>query len=97
MLPKSVKRPRKSPEYHGFDQDDSSGESTNSGPPPNWLQRRQKRRVGDIESLQPSLVQSIIDTAAQIETIPKPYPSPVIREASPTDTRIRPDDNFTID
>ena len=38
----------KNPNYYKFDQDDSC--------PQNWLQPRRNRRVGDIESIQPSVV-----------------------------------------
>ena len=56
------------------------------------MHSRKKRRVGDIESLHPSVAQSIADTAAQVEPIFVTYTSPVIGEVSPTDPRIRPAD-----
>ena len=37
VLPRTTKRTRKSPKYYGYDDDDSSGESTNSFPP-NFVQ-----------------------------------------------------------
>ena len=40
--------------------------------------------------MQPSVVQTFVDTAAQVEPIPKPYPSPAIGEVSPTDPYIQP-------
>ena len=49
------------------------------------MQPRRKRRVVDIESLQPFVVQSIIDAAAQVEPFVNPYPSQIIGELSPTD------------
>ena len=55
ILPKTTERERKSPKYSGFDNDDSSGETTNSLPT-NLTQPRRKRRVGDIESVQPSVL-----------------------------------------
>ena len=45
FLPKTSKRTRKSPKYFGFDNDDSSGESTNFCPP-NLMQPR--KRAGDL-------------------------------------------------
>ena len=68
--PKATKRTRKSPKYYGYDKDDSSGESTNSCPP-NFFQPRKKRRAGDVESVQPSIVQTIVDTASRVEPIEK--------------------------
>ena len=50
VLPRSTKRTRKIPNYYGYENDDSSGESTNSCPP-NFLQPRRKRRAGDVESV----------------------------------------------
>ena len=91
VLPRSLKRTQKSPKYYGYYNEDSSGESTNSCPL-NFLQPRMKRRAGDVESVQPSVIQTIVDAAAQVEPIPNPFPSPVIGEVSPTDPRIRPAD-----
>ena len=91
VLPRSTKRTRKNPKYYGYDNEDSSGESTNSCPP-NFLQPRRKRRSVDVESVQPSVIQTTVDTAAQVEPIPNPFPSPVIGEVSPTDSRIDPAD-----
>ena len=59
---RATKRTRKSPKYYGYDNEDSSGESTNSCPP-NFQQPRRKRRAGDVASVQPSVVQTIVDTA----------------------------------
>ena len=91
---RATKRTRRSPKYYGYDNDDSSGESTNSCPS-NFLQPCRKRRAGDIPSVQPSVVQTIVDTATRVEPIPNPFPSPVIGELSPTDRRIRPADQST--
>ena len=102
ILPKTEhKRPRRSTKYCGCDKDVSSGESTNSCPT-NWTQPRGKRQAGDVESVQPCVVQSIIDTAAQVEPIDNPYTWPAIAKVSPTDPRIRPvdhspDENLFID
>ena len=79
----------------------SSGEPTSSCPP-NWLQAEPKRRAGDIQSIQPSFVQPIIDTTAQVEPIPNPYPLPVIGLVCSTDSGTRPadpsrDDKLVID
>ena len=63
ILPRTTKRVRKNPRYFGFDNDDLSGESTKSCPP-NPTQPRSKRRAGAIESVQPSVVQTIANTAA---------------------------------
>ena len=52
------------------------------------MQPRQKRSVYDVETVQPSVLQTIADTPAQVESIFNPYPSPVIGEVSPTDPRI---------
>ena len=52
LLPRSTKRIRKSPKYYGYENDDSSGDSTNSCPP-NFIQSRRKSRAGDVESVQP--------------------------------------------
>ena len=89
--PRVTKRTRKSPKYYGYDKDDSSGESTNSCPP-HFLQPRSKRWAGDVESVQPSIVQTIVDTASRMEPIDNPFPSPIIRQVSPTDPRIQPAD-----
>ena len=63
-LTRTTKRTRKSPKY-GYDKEDSSGDSTNSCPL-NFAPPRRKRRVGDIESIQPSVVQTIVDTATRV-------------------------------
>ena len=89
VLPRLTKTTRKSPKYYGFGKDDSSGESTNSCLP-NFAPPRRKRRTGDVESLKPSVIQTIVDTAAQVEPMPNAFPSPIIGEVSPTDPRIRP-------
>ena len=94
--PRTTKRTRKSPKYYGYDNDDSSGESTNSCPP-NFLQPRRKRRAGDVESIQPSVIQTIVDTASRVEPIANQFPSPIIGEISPTDPRIRPADHNSSD
>ena len=91
---KRTKRTRKSPKYYGYDKEDSSGEYTNSCPP-NFAPPRRKRRVGDIESIQPSVVQTIVDTASRVEPIENEFPSPIIGQVSPTDPRIRPADHST--
>ena len=52
-------------------------------------QTPQKRRSGDVESSQPSVVQTIATTAAQVEPFNNPYPSPVIGAVSPTDPCVR--------
>ena len=88
IQPKSTKRTRKSPKYYGYDNDDSSGESTNSCSP-NFVQPRKKRRAGDVESVQHSIVQTIVDTASRVEPIENEFPSPIIGQVSPTDPRIR--------
>ena len=93
-LPRSTKRTRKSPKYYGYDKDDSSGDSTNSCPP-NFAPPRRKRRVGDIESIQPSVIQTIVDTATQVEPIRNDFPSPTIGQVSPTDPHVRPADHST--
>ena len=91
---RATKRTRKSPKYYGYDKEDSSGESTNSCPP-NFAPPRRKRRVGDIESIQPSAVQTIVDTATRVEPIENDFPSPIMGQVSPTDPRIRPADHST--
>ena len=63
VLPRSTKRTQKRPKYYGYDNEDSSGESTNSCRP-NFLRPRRKRRAGDVESVQPLVIQTIVDTAA---------------------------------
>ena len=68
ISPKTGKRTRKSTKYFEVEQDDSFGESTNSCPL-NWRQPGQKSTTGDIESMQPSIVQSIVHTEAQFEPI----------------------------
>ena len=87
----ATKRTRKTPKYYGYDNEDSSSESTNSCPP-NFLLPRRKRRAGDIVSVQPSVVQTIMDTATQMEPIPNQFPSPIIGAVSPTDSCIWPAD-----
>ena len=52
---------------------------------PNFAPPRRKRRVGDIESIQPSVVQTIVDTATRVEPIANDFPSPIIGQMSPTD------------
>ena len=89
IQPRTTKRARKSPKYFGFDNDDSSGESSNSFPP-NLTETRRKCRADDTESVQHSVVQTIANTADQVEPIYNLYPSPVIGEVSPTDPLIRP-------
>ena len=79
----------KSPKSYGFGNDNSSGESINSCLP-DFAPPRRKRHTGDVESVQPSDIQTIVDTAAQVELTPNAIPSPVIDEVSPTDPRIRP-------
>ena len=81
---------RKSPKYYQYDNKGSSGESNHSCPP-NFLQSRRKRRAGGVASVQPPVIQTIVDTATRVEPIPNPFPSPIIREVSPTDPRIRPE------
>ena len=94
ILTRATKRTRKSPKFYGYDKEDSSGDSTNSCPP-NIAPPRRKRRVGDIESIQPSVVQTIVDTATRVELIANGFPSPIIGQVSPTDPRIRPADHST--
>ena len=58
--------------------------------------------AGDIESFQPSIIPLIVDTAAQVEPIPNPCPSPIIVTVSPTDPGNRseyhnPNNNFELD
>ena len=93
-LTRSTKRTRKSPKYYGYDKDDSSGDSLNSCPP-NFAPPRRRRRVGDIESIQPSVIQTIVDTATRVEPIHNDFPSPIIGQVSPMDPRIRPADHST--
>ena len=90
-LTRTSKRTRKSPKYYGYDKENSSGDSTNSCPP-NFAPPRRKRRVGDIESIQPSATR-IVDTATRVEPIANDFPSPIIGQVSPTDPRIRPADH----
>ena len=90
--PRATKGTRKSPKYYGYDKDDSSGESTNSCPQ-NFVQPQRKQRAGDVESVQPSIVQTILDTVSRVEPIENDFPSPVIGQVSPTDPRIRPVDH----
>ena len=86
---RSTKKTRKSPNFYEYDNDDSSGELTNSCPL-NFTQRPKKRRAGDVASVQLSVVETIVDTATRVEPIPNQLPSPVKGEVSPTETRIRP-------
>ena len=83
-LTRTTKRTRKSPKYYGYDKEDATGDSTTSCPP-NFAPPRRKRRVGDIESIQPSVVQTIADTATRVEPIANDFPSPIIGQVSPTD------------
>ena len=94
ILTRATKRTRKSPKYYGYDKEDSSGDSTNSCPP-NFAPPRRKRRVGDIESIKPSVVQTIVDTATRVGPTANNFPSPIIGQVSPTDHRIRPADHST--
>ena len=71
ILSRTTVRARKSPRYFGFDNDHSFGESIKSCPT-NPTQPRRKNRAGDIESVQPSVVQTIANTAAQVEPIHNP-------------------------
>ena len=89
VLPRTTKRTLKSPKYYGYDNDDSSGESTNSCPP-KFVQPLKKRPAGDAASVQPSVIQTIVVTATRVEPLPNPFPSPVIKEVSPTDPRFWP-------
>ena len=82
-LTRTTKRTRKSPKYYGYDKEDSSGDSTNSCPP-KFAPPRRKRRVGDIESIQPSVVQTIVDTATRVEPIANDFPSPIIGQVRRT-------------
>ena len=91
VIPRSTKRTRKNPKYYGFGNDDSSGESTNSCPP-KFIQPRRKRCAGDVGSVQPSVIQTIVDIAAHVAPIPNTFPSPVIGKVSPTDPCIGPAD-----
>ena len=91
---RAAKRTRKSPKYYGYEKEDSSGESTNSCPP-TFAPPRRKRRVGDIKSIQPSVVQTIVDTATRVEPIENDFQLPIIGQVSPTDPRIRPADHST--
>ena len=93
-LTRTTKWTRKSPKYCGYDKEDSSGDSTNSCPP-NFAPPRRKRCVGDIESIQPSVIQTIVDTATRVEPIHNDFSSPIIGQVSPTDPRIRPADHST--
>ena len=87
VQPRATKRTRKSPKYYGYDKDDSSGESTNSCPP-NFVQTRRKRRAGDVESVQPSIVETIVDTASRVEPIEIEFTSPIIGQILASDQRI---------
>ena len=89
VLLRSTKRTRKSPKYYGFGNDESSGEWINLYPT-NFTQPPGKRRTSGVKSVQPSVIQKIVDTEAQVEPIPNAFPSSVIGEVSPTDPRIRP-------
>ena len=88
VLPRTIKRARKRPKCFGFKNDDSSGESINSCLP-KLTQPSRECRAGDVESVLPSVVKTIVDTAAQVEPTPNPYSSPVVEESSRTDPRIR--------
>ena len=73
VLQRTIKKAQKSPKNLGFENDDLSGESTKSFPH-NPTQPRRKRRAVDVETVQPSVVQTIVDIAAQVEPIPNPFP-----------------------
>ena len=45
---------------------------------PNLMQPRRKERVGDIESVQPAIVQPIVDNAAQVQ----PFSTHIPRQSS---------------
>ena len=62
-----------------------------------FVKPRRKRRIGDVESVPPSFVETVATTAAQVEPIYNPYPSPVIGQVSPTDPCIRPADQSPTD
>ena len=69
---------------------------------PNQLNSKRKRRAGDIKSFQPSIIQSIVNTAAHVEPTHNPYLSLAIGTVSPTDPGVRPadhspDDNLDLD
>ena len=49
-----------------------------------------KRRAGDVETFQPPIIQSIVNTAAQIEPIANQFRSPAIGNVSSGDPQIRP-------
>ena len=83
-LTRTTKRTGKSPKYYGYDKEDSSGDSTNSCPP-NFAPPRRKRRVGNIESIRPSVVQTFVETATRVEPIANDFPSPIIGQVSPID------------
>ena len=91
-LQQAQSKATKRTKYYGYDKDDSSGESTNSCPP-NFVQPRKKRPAGDVESVQPSIVQTIVDTASRVELIENEFPSPITGQVSPTDPRTRPADH----
>ena len=82
------KSSQKSPKFYRFDQNDCSGEFSELCSSI-WLQLKRINRAGDIESIQTIIVQSKVDSAAQVESIPNPYPSSVIGTVSTTDPRIR--------
>ena len=86
---RTTKRAQKSPKYLGFENDDSSRESTKLCPP-NPTQPRRKRCAGDFQSVQSSVVQTIVNTPARVEPIHNPFPPPIIGEVSSTDPCIRP-------
>ena len=95
--PLATKRMRNCSKNDGYDKDDTFGESTNSCPP-NFLQPRRKRRAGDVESVQQSIVQTIVDTASRVEPIHNPFTWPIIGQVFPTDRRIQAADrSFSIE
>ena len=80
------KSSQKSPKFYRFDQNDCSGEFSDLCLCSSiWLQLKRINRAGDIESIQTSIVQSKVDSAAQVESIPNPYPSSDIGTVSTTD------------
>ena len=93
---RATKRTRKSRKNYRYDNEDSSVESTNSCPT-NFLQTRKKRSACDVASVQPSVVQTIVDTETRVKPVPKPFPSPIIGEVSPTDPHFRPADQSSSD
>ena len=61
--------------------------------PPKLDANQKEATSGDIELVQPSIVQSLIDAAAKVEQFFNLCPSPTIGELSPTDPSIRPADH----